>query len=147
MENARVSPRIGPRAGALGTLRRMLFDERRKRSEVRQEALQYLVESVLDRSDVSCAAIVDARARMVAGAGRAEELALLARVANDVARGDVSGLDEEDVLARAVDAGGETLVLAAVGCASAACRARPRRSRASRDRRAPPRGEIRRWPE
>ena len=93
-----------------------MFDERKKRSDVRQEALQYLVEAVLDRGDVSCAAIVDARAHVVAAAGRASDLGLLARVANDVARGDASGIDgDADVLARAVDADGETLVIAAVG--------------------------------
>src|SRR5947199_350480 len=55
-----------------------MFDERKKRSDLRQEALQYLIESVLDRSDVSCAAIVDARSRLVAGAGDASGLRGLA---------------------------------------------------------------------
>jgi hypothetical protein len=93
-----------------------MFDERKKRSEVREEALQFLVEYLLDRSDVTCAAVLDARARVVAAAGRASDVELLTRVANDVARGDASGVDEErDVLARAVETPGETLVLAAVG--------------------------------
>jgi hypothetical protein len=93
-----------------------MFDERKKRSDVRHEALQYLVEAVLDRSDVTCAAIVGDDRRVVAAAGRASEVGLLARVANDVARGDASGVDEDaDVLAHAVNIGGRTLVLAAVG--------------------------------
>jgi hypothetical protein len=93
-----------------------MFDERKKRSDLRQEALQYLIEAVLDRSDVTCAAIVDARNRLVAGAGDAEGLRSLGRVANDVARGDASVLAEgPDVLACAVDVKGETLVIAAIG--------------------------------
>jgi hypothetical protein len=93
----------------------MMFDERRKRSEVRHEALQYLVEAVLDRSDVSCAAIVDARRHIVAGAGDAAALGALAKVANDVARGDATVIDGPDVLARTIELPGETIVLAAVG--------------------------------
>ena len=33
----------------------MMFEQRAKRSEVREEALQYLIEAVLDRSDVATA--------------------------------------------------------------------------------------------
>ena len=66
-----------------------MFEQREKRSEVREEALQYLIEAVLDRSDVRCAALVDgASARIVAGAGTPADLKALARVARAVARGD-----------------------------------------------------------
>jgi hypothetical protein len=97
-----------------------MFEQRRKRSELRDEALQYLVESVLDRSDITSAALVavpaEGRARIVAGAGRAREVVRLGRVASDVVRGDVESLaEEEDVIARAIEVGDETLILAAVG--------------------------------
>ncbi len=95
----------------------MMFEQRSKRSEVREEALQYLVEAVLDRSDVKCAALIDAgSARIVAGAGTAADLVALARVAGAVARGDAGGLDmDDDVIARAIPLPGRTLVLAAIG--------------------------------
>ena len=98
----------------------MMFEQRVKRSEVREEALQFLIEAVLDRSEVRCAAIVDSRRRLVAGAGHADDLVALAAVAQTVARGGVEGLEasldaDDDVIAREVDVAGETLVLAAFG--------------------------------
>jgi hypothetical protein len=98
----------------------MMFEQRVKRSEVRDEALQFLVEAVLDRSEVRCAAIVDSSRRLVAGVGHAEDLVALAAVAQTVARGGVEGLEasldaDDDVIAREVDVAGETLVLAAFG--------------------------------
>jgi hypothetical protein len=98
----------------------MMFEQRAKRSNVREEALQYLIEAVLDRSDVRCAAIVDGRRRVVAGAGKAADLVQLAKVAQVVARGGVQGIEasldaEDDVIAREVTVKGETLVIAAFG--------------------------------
>ena len=98
----------------------MMFEQRTKRSDVREEALQYLIEAVLDRSEVRCAAIVDSRKRLVAGAGTAADLVELARVAQAVARGGVAGLDasldaDDDVIAREISVRGETLVIAAFG--------------------------------
>ena len=98
----------------------MMFEQRIKRSEVREEALQFLIEAVLDRSEIRCAAIVDSRKRLVAGAGNAADLVELAKVAQTVARGGLEGLDasldaDDDVIAREVDVKGETLVLAAFG--------------------------------
>jgi hypothetical protein len=98
----------------------MMFEQRTKRSDVRDEALQYLIEAVLDRSDVRCAAIVDSRRRVVAGAGKAADLFQLAKVAQVVARGGVQGIEasldaEDDVIAREVTVKGETLVIAAFG--------------------------------
>lgn len=98
----------------------MMFEQRTKRSEVREEALQYLIEAVLDRSDVRCAAIVDSQRRLVAGAGHVHDLIELAKVAGTVARGGLDGLDasldaDDDVIAREVDVKGETLVIAAFG--------------------------------
>lgn len=97
--------------------RRMMFEQRTKRSEERVEALQYLVEAVLDRSDVRCAALVERGSnRIVAGAGTASDLVALARVAAAVARGEIAEIaDEDDVIAREIDVRGGTLVLAAIG--------------------------------
>src|SRR4051794_20781232 len=96
------------------------MDARIKRSGRREEALQYLVESLLDRSDVRSAAIIDDGARIVAGAGAHGDLAGLARVAGPVARGeacaDLDAVTEgTDLLTRAVPAGGRTYYLAAIG--------------------------------
>jgi hypothetical protein len=98
----------------------MTIDKRTKRSEVREEALQYLVEAVLDRSEVRCAAIIDSRRRVIAGAGKPGDLMELAKVALTVARGGVEGLEasldaDDDVIAREVLVQGETLVIAAFG--------------------------------
>ncbi|MGO9707598.1 MAG: hypothetical protein ACLQBL_01965 [Polyangiaceae bacterium] len=98
----------------------MMFEQRTKRSEVREEALQYLIEAVLDRSEVRCAAIIDSGSRVVAGAGMPGDLADLAKVAQAVARGGVEGLEasldaEDDVIAREVSVKGGTLVIAAFG--------------------------------
>ena len=95
----------------------MMFEQRTKRSDERTEALQYLVEAVLDRSEVRCAALVDrGTSRIVAGAGTAKDLVALARVAAAVARGETHGIDEgDDVIAREIAVNGGTLVLAAFG--------------------------------
>src|ERR1700710_984213 len=101
----------------------MSTNARTKRSEQRTEALQYLVEAVLDRSDARSAAIVgvvDGETRIVAGAGAPRDLAGLARIAGPVARGEeCAELDAvtagTDLLTRAVNAGGSTYYLAAIG--------------------------------
>jgi hypothetical protein len=98
----------------------MMFEQRTKRSEVREEALQYLIEAVLDRSEVRCAAIIDAGRKVVAGVGMPGDLACLAKVAQVVARGGIAGLEasldaDDDVIAREVTVKGETLVIAAFG--------------------------------
>jgi hypothetical protein len=95
----------------------MMFEQREKRSLVLEEALQYLIEAVLDRSDVKCAALVDSTdARIVAGAGTAADLKELARMAQRVARGDTSLIGgTDDVIAREIVLPGRTLVIAALG--------------------------------
>jgi hypothetical protein len=98
----------------------MMFEQRTKRSEVREEALQYLIEAVLDRSEVRCAAIIDAGQRVVAGAGMPRDLTNLAKVAQTVARGGIEGIEatldaDDDVIARELSVNGETLVIAAFG--------------------------------
>ena len=79
-----------------------------------------MIEAVLDRSEVRCAAIVNSDRRLVAGAGAAADLVELAKVAQTVARGGVEGLEasldaDDDIIAREVDIQGETLVIAAFG--------------------------------
>ncbi len=94
----------------------MMFEQRTKRSDERATALQYLVEAVLDRSDVRCAALVDESDRIVAGAGMPADLASLARVAKAAAHGNVAAIaDGDDVIVREIAVKGGTLVLAAYG--------------------------------
>ena len=96
---------------------------RTKRSEDWHEALQYLVEAVLDRSEARSAAIVttiDGRPRVVAGAGEPRDLAGIARVAGPVARGEACAeldavTEGTDLLTRAVSVGEATYYLAAIG--------------------------------
>jgi hypothetical protein len=95
-------------------------DRRMKRSGDREEALQYLMEAVADRSDVHAVALVDEGGRIVAGTGMPKELGGLARIAGKVARGELNFDADEvtkdtDVLARGVRAGGRTFYLAALG--------------------------------
>jgi hypothetical protein len=98
----------------------MMFEQRRKRSDVREEALQYLIEAVLDRSEVRCAAIVDSNHRVVAGAGEPRDLFELAKLAQTVARGGIEGLEasldaDDDIIAREISIKDGTLTLAAFG--------------------------------
>jgi hypothetical protein len=97
-----------------------MVERRTKRSKDPVEALQYLIEAVADRSDVSAVAIVDDVGRIVAGTGMPRALVGLSRIAGPVARGEAC-IDlghvtrDTDVLAREVDAAGRTLYLAALG--------------------------------
>ena len=60
-------------------------DRRLKRSAERDEALQFLVESVADRSGARALVLLDDAGRIVAGTGVPHEVASLARAARDVA--------------------------------------------------------------
>jgi hypothetical protein len=97
------------------------MERRTKRSIERTEALQYLVETVADRSGVKALVLVDEGARIVAGMGPARDLGGLARAAVNVARGratpaDMDSLDDSaDVTARAVATPGGMLYLGAIG--------------------------------
>jgi hypothetical protein len=94
----------------------MMFEQRSKRSDVREEALQYLVEAVLDRSPVRGVALVDEGSRIVAGAGTAADLRALARVAVAASRGQTEAIDEDDdVIVRSIRTPSGPLVLAAFG--------------------------------
>src|SRR5262249_49012289 len=99
----------------------MRSNERRaKRSEQRDEALQFLVEAVADRSDVRAVAVIDDRDRIMAGTGMPHELTGLAKVASRVAHGEACAeLDdvtkETDLLLCGFAAEGKRLYLAALG--------------------------------
>jgi hypothetical protein len=96
-----------------------MLERRTKRSESRDEALQYLVEAVADRSEVEAVVLVDDAGRIVAGTGMPIEVRDLARVAQPIARGDRDAIarvaEGSDVLARRVVLGDRTLYFAALG--------------------------------
>jgi hypothetical protein len=98
----------------------MTTERRRRRSGLRDEALQLLLAAVKDRSDVTSIAVVDARGLVLSGLGTARELAILGTVAEPVAAGAVSALCERltagtDVMSKAVHSPRGTLYLAALG--------------------------------
>jgi hypothetical protein len=98
----------------------MMMNRRTKRSSDAQEALQYLMEAVHDRSAVHAVALVDDAGRIVAGTGMPRELTGLARIAGKVARGEhnLEACDvtkDTDVMSRGVRAAGKTFYLAALG--------------------------------
>ena len=95
-------------------------DRRVKRSQDRDEALQYLIEAVADRSEVHAVALVDDNGHIVAGCGMPSDLAGLAKLAGPVTRAQSSACFEEvtqgtDYFARGVHARGKTLYLSALG--------------------------------
>jgi hypothetical protein len=97
-----------------------MIERRTKRSAHREEALQYLVEAVADRSEVRAVALVDDSGRIVAGTGVASDLVGLARIAGKIARAEscpeLDAVTEgTDILVRAVWARGEPHYLAALG--------------------------------
>jgi hypothetical protein len=83
------------------------MERRTKRSQVREEALQYLVEAVHDRSAVFAVAVIDEGGRVIAGTGLPRDVAGLARIAERAARGEIGGEIDDitgglDVVARAI---------------------------------------------
>jgi hypothetical protein len=99
----------------------MINDRRTKRSADRNEALQFLVESVADRSGVRALILVDDAGRIVAGMGMPDEVVGLARTARDVAWRRASAADVDsaipghDVTARPVATRDGMLYFAALG--------------------------------
>ena len=99
----------------------MMTERRMKRSAERTEALQYLVETVADRSGVRALVLVDDAGRIVAGMGVPNDLMGLARTARDVAwrrasEADVSRATRDgDVTARPVATRDGMLYFAALG--------------------------------
>jgi hypothetical protein len=96
-------------------------DRRTKRSADRNEALQFLVESVADRSAVDALVLVDDAGRIVAGVGMPKDVVGLARTARDVAWRRASATDVDaatrgrDVTARTVATRDGMLYFAALG--------------------------------
>lgn len=96
-------------------------ERRIKRSGNRGEALQFLVETIADRSGVRALVLLDDAGHIVAGMGRPNEVMGLAGTARDVAERRASLQQIEaairggDVTARSLPTREGTLYLAAVG--------------------------------
>jgi hypothetical protein len=98
-----------------------MIERRVKRSADRDEALQFLVESVADRSGVRALVLLDDAGRIVAGTGMPREVVGLVKTARDVAWGRASASDVDaateggDVTARPVATRDGMLYFAALG--------------------------------
>jgi hypothetical protein len=97
-----------------------MIERRHRRSDSKDLALSFLLESVMARSDVSAIAIVDARGFVMAGRGTDQELVILGTVAAPVAAGIVSRTCERltegtDVISKKMSCPGGPLYLAALG--------------------------------
>jgi hypothetical protein len=96
-------------------------ERRAKRSEDRDEALQFLIEALADRSpEVAAVALIDGGGKIVAGTGMPQELVGLAKIAGPLARGmHAAEFDEvtegTDLLMRDFKVGDTQWVLAALG--------------------------------
>ena len=95
-------------------------ERRRRRSNRTHEALELLLESVKERSEISSIAIVDGRGLVVAGAGAEHELMILGTVAAPAAKGafDVSAeklTEGTDVMSCPLAVGEKKMYLAALG--------------------------------
>ena len=96
------------------------MERRTKRSEDRQEALQYLVEALADRSEVEAVALVNDEGRIVAGMGMPNAVRGLAKIAAPVVRGEGSDFYESatsgtDFFGRRIALESGPLYLAALG--------------------------------
>jgi len=98
-----------------------MIERRMKRSSERNEALQYLVETVADRSGVKALVLVDDAGHIMAGMGMPTDVAGLARTARDVAWRRASWADVDsatrgqDVTARTVATPDGLVYFAAIG--------------------------------
>ncbi|MGH7294258.1 MAG: hypothetical protein ACRELB_04970 [Polyangiaceae bacterium] len=98
-----------------------MIDRRSKRSDDRAEALQFLVESMADRSGVKALVLMDDGGRIVAGMGMPDAIVGLAQAARDVAwrRASAAEVDEatrgDDVTARPIATREGMLYFAALG--------------------------------
>jgi hypothetical protein len=96
------------------------MERRVKRSAQPEEAIQFLLESLADRSEARAVALVNAQRRILAAAGQPWDIADLRDVAEPVALGEecraIEKLDAStDVFSRSVNAGKSTVYLAAMG--------------------------------
>jgi len=98
-----------------------MIERRTKRSRVQGEALQFLVEAVADRSDVSALVLLDDAGRIVAGMGMPDDVVGLVRGARDIAWDRATAVDVDavtggrDVTTRAVTTRDGVMRLAALG--------------------------------
>jgi hypothetical protein len=94
-----------------------MLERRSKRSHSPDEALQFLIESLADRSEVRAVALVNERGRILAGTGSAPDLRGLARLAGPIE--DHEDFEEvtrgTDLFARPVPFATGTAYLAALG--------------------------------
>jgi hypothetical protein len=98
----------------------MLTERRTKRSDNWQEALQYTVEALYDRSEARAVALIDAAGRVVAGTGTWKDLKGLATITPPLARGEAcpafeTATEGTDYFARPIGISGQTLYLTALG--------------------------------
>lgn len=70
------------------------MDRRTKRSHDREEALQYLVEALADRSQVEAILLLNDAGRIVAGMGMMKPVQMLAQIGLPALRGEESDLFE-----------------------------------------------------
>ncbi|MGH7271229.1 MAG: hypothetical protein ACREJ3_12445 [Polyangiaceae bacterium] len=98
-----------------------MYERRSKRSAERVEALQYLVETVADRSGVRALVLMDDLGHILAGMGHPKDVVGLAGTALDVAWGRASvpevdaAASGEDVTARPVATPEGMVYFAAIG--------------------------------
>ncbi|MET0593743.1 MAG: hypothetical protein ABW133_13650 [Polyangiaceae bacterium] len=96
------------------------MDRRNKRSQDRDEALQYLIEALADRSQVEAVLLVNDEGRIVAGMGMPKEVRQLAQIAIPAVRGEETPLFESatrdtDFFGREIPVEDGSLYLVALG--------------------------------
>jgi hypothetical protein len=96
------------------------MDRRIKRSQDREEALQYLVEALADRSQVEAVLLVNDDGHIVAGMGMPQEVRKLAQIAVPAVRGEEPPLFESatrdtDFFGREIPVDDGSLYLVALG--------------------------------
>jgi hypothetical protein len=96
------------------------MDRRTKRSQDREEALQYLIEALADRSQVEAVLLVNDEGRIVAGMGMPREVRQLAAIAIPAVRGEQSerfesATQDTDFFGREIPIADGSLYLVALG--------------------------------
>jgi hypothetical protein len=98
-----------------------MIEQRIKRSHKREEALQFLVESVADRSEVDALVLLDDAGRILAGVGMPHDVQSLKRTGRSVACGTATASDVDlttggrDMTTRPVATRNGTMYFAALG--------------------------------
>jgi hypothetical protein len=96
------------------------MDRRNKRSDIAEEALQYLAEAVAHRSEVQAVAFIDEGGHMIAGTGSCQDLLGLRAITLPISRGEPCDRFDEvtagtDFMLRAIVHERGTMYLAALG--------------------------------